>query len=68
MFSADMYKLSKNIAKYSFLSFGLGKIIDMKVGGSLNIDSKDLFVKAQKNYSKLTNDKKKDEWWKNQPN
>jgi len=46
-------KKNTYISDYSFCSFGQGKIIDMNLGGSLNINSKIVYERARNHYSKL---------------
>lgn len=46
-------KYAGGISDYSFCSFGTGKIIDMKKGGSLNVNSTDIYNKAKNLYSGL---------------
>ena len=46
-------KYAGNISDYSFCSFGTGKILDMKMGGSLNVNSVNIYKKAENLYSSL---------------
>ena len=47
---------------YSVCSFGQGKIIDRGAGGSLNINSRNLYIKAKDQYSKLYKSNSKSEF------
>ena len=46
-------KYAGNISDYSFCSFGQGKIVDMNIGGSLNVDSQEVYDRACHHYSNL---------------
>tara|TARA_Y100000590_G_scaffold135594_1_gene155162 strand:- start:31732 stop:32790 length:1059 start_codon:yes stop_codon:yes gene_type:complete len=46
-------KYAGSISDFSICSFGKGKIIDMNIGGSLNINSEYLYKKVKYHYSKL---------------
>ena len=46
-------KYAGNISEYSFCSFGQGKIVDMNIGGSLNVNSEEIYYKALFYNSKL---------------
>ena len=42
-----------SITEYSIASFGKGKIVDLKLGGSVNVNSTRLFDQIKKQYLKL---------------